>query len=77
MMLTAKRSRLLATWILTAALVSALAALPAAFAGEPDMPGSTLPPTQTQTTGDATLPWAMRLQAALQVLLMYLPQTLP
>ncbi len=72
-----ERSRLLTAWILTAALVSALAARPT-IAGEPDSGGSTLPPTTTQrqTTG-AMLPWAMRIQTALQALLMYLPQTLP
>lgn len=76
MMFIPKRSRLLTAWILTAALVSALAARPT-IAGEPDSGGSTLPPTTQQQTTGAMLPWAMRIQAALQGLLMYLPQTLP
>lgn len=75
MMFIHKRSRLLATWILTAALACALAARPT-IAGEPDSGGSTMPPTQQQQAG-ATLPWAMRIQAALQALLSSLPQTLP
>ena len=70
MFFTPKRSRLLTAWILTVALATVLAAQPTAYAGEPDSGQGTMPPSQQQQTGDATLPWAQRIQAALQALLM-------
>jgi hypothetical protein len=94
--------RLLSTWILAAALLSALGAgtianaggrtwgrpslatrdlsvkpLPRPMSGEPDSPGSTLPPSLLQPLGDANLPWALRIRLALRVMLYYLPKRLP
>lgn len=75
MKLNYKRSRLLASWVLTAILLSGLVALPKVHAGEPDVAGSPAPANQSQTT--AMLPLAMRIQAVLQGVLGYLTQTLP
>ena len=67
-----KRSRPLTTWILTAVLLSGLWAGQAAHSGEPDINQTPQPSPQQVVTGDANLPLAMQIQAALQALLLSL-----
>lgn len=64
-----KSSRLLATWILTAVLLSGPWAGQTAHAGDPDLTQNTPQPSGL-STGDANLPLALQIQAALQALLL-------
>lgn len=67
-----KGSRLLTTWILAAVLLSGPWAGQAAHAGDPDLTQGAPQPSQQGLTGDANLPLAMQIQAALQALLLSL-----
>ena len=94
--------RLLSTWILAAALLSALGGeaiasagprtwgrpslstrsqsvkpLPRPMSGEPDSPGTPLPPTSLIPGGDTYHPWALRIRYSVGVVLNYMPKRLP